>query len=171
MFLRVFKTGVRVGGRERTAPGSDDVRSHSLCGICKSSSCCSSCEDVVNRVAGLFVGLGVDLYVDLMGIWGFHPPERLESTFYRDSCNKLIKQISVIVSMKVLQWFSGLYLLFAVRKLHAKGLQGWRVVTITISATRVRAYRGRCVKCVRHWYSVVYVRESNGQVSVHLDCN
>ncbi len=24
---------------------------------------------------------------------------------------------------------------------------------------------------VQHWYSVAYVRESNGQISVHLDCN
>ncbi len=38
-----------------------------------------------------------------MSIWWefgvFISPERLESTFYCDSCNKLIKQISVIVSM------------------------------------------------------------------------
>ncbi len=46
-----------------------------------------------------------------------------------------------------------------------------KYVTITVSAARIWACGGRCVGWVRHWYSVARVRESNGQVSVHLDCN
>ncbi len=68
MFLRIFKTGVKVNDCKRTALRSDDICSYNLCSIYKNTNYCSSCKDVVNRVAGLFVELGVDLYVDLMGI-------------------------------------------------------------------------------------------------------
>jgi len=81
MFFRVFKIGVKVGGCKRTTLGSDDVCSYSFCGICKSISCCNSCEDVVNRAVGLFVGLGVDLYVDLMGIWGLYFARKVRIDF------------------------------------------------------------------------------------------
>ena len=45
------------------------------------------------------------------------------------------------------------------------------VVTITVSAARIRTCGGRCVGWVQHWNSVAYVRESSGQVSMHLGCN
>ncbi len=72
MFFKIFKTGIKVNGRKQTALESDNVYNYNLYNIYKSTSCYNSCEDVVNRAAGLFIGLDVDLYIDLMGIWGFY---------------------------------------------------------------------------------------------------
>ncbi len=72
ILLKIFKTNIKINGRKQTAPGSDNVRSYNLYNICKSTSCYSSCKDVVNKATGLFVELGVDLYIDLIRIWGLH---------------------------------------------------------------------------------------------------
>jgi len=44
-------------------------------------------------------------------------------------------------------------------------------VTTTVSATRVRAYGGRGIGWVRHWYNVARIKDNNKQVSVYLSYN